>query len=68
MALSASIDLSKTPIELTVISDKRQVAVSVTAAGETAVGSATFPVTVSDDSGRTWTKTSDDGLTAVYTG
>lgn len=67
MALSAKLDISKTPMTLTVTSDKRVVAVSVTAAGETATGSATFPVAVTDDSGREWTKKSDDGVTAVYT-
>lgn len=68
MALTATINLSKTPAELTVTSDKRRVAVSVTAAGETATGTATFPVTVQDDSGRVWTRKSDDGLVAVFTG
>lgn len=68
MAITASINLTKTPIELTVVSDKRKVAVSVTSAGETATGTATFPVTVSDDSGRVWTRKSDDGTTAIYTG
>lgn len=66
MALTATINLSKTPPELTVTSDKRKVAVSVTAAGETATGTATFPVTVADDSGRVWTRKSDDGTTAIY--
>lgn len=68
MAITASINLTKTPIELTVVSDKRKVAVSVTSAGETATGTATFPVAVSDDSGRVWTRKSDDGTTAVFTG
>lgn len=67
MALTASINLTKTPPELTVTSDKRKVTVSVTAAGETATGTATFPVTVSDDSGRVWTRKSDDGAVAIYT-
>jgi anti-sigma-K factor RskA len=68
MALTATVDLSKTPATLTVVSDKRVVAVSVQAAGETATGTATYPVTVTDTSGRTWTVASDDGKTAVYTG
>lgn len=67
MALTASINLSKSPAELTVTSDKRKVAVSVSAAGETATGTAIFPVTVSDDSGRVWSRKSDDGTTAIYT-
>lgn len=67
MALTASVDVTKTPAELTVVSDKRQVEVTVTAAGETAVGTAVFPVKVTDED-RTWTKKSDDGVTAVYTG
>jgi hypothetical protein len=66
-ALTATVDLTKTPIELTVKSDKRKIAVSVTTAGETATGTATFPVVVTDPT-RTWTLKSDDGLTAVYTG
>ena len=32
-----------------------------------ATGTATFPVTFSDTKGRTYTKKSDDGTTAVYT-
>ena len=68
MALTASVDITKTPIELKVTSDKRKVAVTVAAAGETAVGTAVFPVTVTDSSGRTWTKVSDDDTVAVYTG
>ena len=68
MALTAKVDLTTTPPTLTVVSDKRKVAVSVTAAGETATGTATFPVKVTDDSGRVWTVKSDDGATATYTG
>lgn len=68
MALSAAIDITKTPIELTVVSDKRIVAVTVTAAGETATGEARFPVTITQSGGRTWTLKSDNGTTAVYTG
>ncbi len=68
MALTAAVDLTKTPITLTVTSDKRKVAVTVTSAGETATGSATFPITVTDTSGRVWTVVSDDGATAVYSG
>lgn len=68
MALTATIDLTLTPPTLTVVSDKRVVKVTVSAAGDTATGTATFPITVTDDSGRTWTVKSDDGTTAVYTG
>lgn len=68
MALSATIDLTATPIKLTVVSDKRIVAVEVTAANETATGTATFPVTITQTGGRTWTLQSDNGTTAVYTG
>lgn len=68
MALTATINTAKTPIELTVTSDKRKVEVSVTAAGETATGTATFPVKITDASGRVWTVKTDDGTTAVYTG
>lgn len=68
MAITATVDLAKSPIELTVTSTKRKVDVTVTSAGETATGTATFPVKVSDSSGRAWTLKSDDGATAVYTG
>ena len=68
MALTATVDLTKTPITLTVVSSKRLVSVSVTSAGETAVGTAEFPITLTDSTGRAWTSVSDDGRTAVYTG
>lgn len=68
MALTAAVDVTATPPTLTVVSDKRKVAVTVTAAGETATGNAMFPVTVTDTSGRVWTVKTDDGVTAVYTG
>ena len=68
MALTATVDLTKSPILLTVVSDKRKVAVSVSSAGETATGTATYPVTITDTSGRVWSLKSDDGATAVYTG
>lgn len=71
MALTATIDITKNPIELTVTSDKRKVQVTVTTAGETATGTATYPVNITDTSGRVWTLkagTTDNGITAVYTG
>lgn len=68
MALSARVDLTKTPIELSITSDRRKVSVEVTAAGETATATGTFPVKITDSSGRTWTPKSDDGITAVFTG
>lgn len=68
MALSAKVDTTKTPIELTVTSDRRKVSVEVTAGGETATATGTFPVKVTDSSGRVWTQKSDDGTTAVFTG
>lgn len=68
MSLQASVDLTKNPLELTVVSDKRLVSVQVTAVGETATATGRFPVQVSDSSGRVWTVKSDDGTTAVYTG
>jgi hypothetical protein len=66
--LSATVDTTKSPIELTVTSAKRKVSGTVTVAGETATYSGAFEPTVTDDSGRTWTKKSDDGSVAVYTG
>lgn len=65
--LSVTVNLTVTPIEATVVSDKRIVKVTVAAAGETAVGTATFPVTITDPD-RTWIKKSDNGSIAVYTG
>lgn len=65
MALTATVDLTKTPPTLTVVSDKRIVSVSVTAAGETAIGTATFPVIVTDAT-RVWKIVTDDGKTAIY--
>lgn len=67
LAISASVDITVTPIKLTVVSDRRKVTGTVTSQGETASYSAQFPITVNDTSGRTWTKTTDDGITAVYT-
>ena len=68
MAISGSVNLTKTPIELTVTSDKRKVSVVVSAVGESATLTGTFPVTINDASGRVWTVKTDDGTTAVYTG
>lgn len=65
MALTATVDVSKTPITLTIVSDKRLISVSVTSAGDTATGTATYPLTIVD-AARTWAKVSDDGKTAVY--
>lgn len=64
--LTASIDLTKAPIELTVVSDKRVVSVQVSAVGETATATGRFGVKLTDTD-RTWTLKSDDGKTAVYT-
>lgn len=64
--LTATIDLTKTPIELTVVSDKRVVSVQVAVLGETATATGKFPVKVTDTD-RTWTLKTDDGKTAVYT-
>lgn len=64
--LTATIDLTKTPIELTVVSDKRVVSVQVSAVGETATATGKFPVKLTDTD-RTWTLKADDGKTAVYT-
>lgn len=66
MSLTATVDVTAKPLTLTVVSDKRKVAVQVTVGGETATGAATFPVVIAD-AARTWTLKSDDGITAVYT-
>lgn len=66
MALTASVDLTKNPPTLTVVSDKRKVSVQVSAVGETATATGTFPIKVTDDSGKAWSVQSDDGTTAVY--
>lgn len=68
MAITAKIDTTKTPIELIVTSDKRKIALTATVAGESATATAVFEPGIKDDSGRVWTKKSDDGTTAVYTG
>ena len=67
MALTGNVNLDVTPIELTVVSDKRKVEVTVSAVGETATATGQFPIKVTDASGRKWTLKSDDGATAVYT-
>lgn len=69
MALTVTVDLTTKPgtVTATAVSDKRVVEVSVSAAGDVATGTATFPITFSDTAGRTYTKKSDDGATAVYT-
>ena len=64
--LTATVDLTKTPIELTVVSDKRAVSVQVTVLGETVPAVGKFPIKVVD-ADRTWTLKTDDGKTAVYT-
>jgi len=71
MALSASVDISKSPLELTVRLDsalaaKRTVDVDITILGETVHAAAVFPIKVVDAE-RTWTIKSDDGTVAVYT-
>jgi hypothetical protein len=68
MALTATLDLTVTPIRLTVVSDKRKVTAEVKTAGEIATCSGTFPVQFTQTGGRTWTLLSDDETTAVYTG
>ncbi len=66
MALTAVVNVAVTPITLTVTSDARRVSVAVTTGGETATGTATFPVKLVDVD-RTWTLKTDTGLVAVYT-
>jgi hypothetical protein len=68
MAITAVIDTKKTPMELTVTSDKRKITLTATVAGETATATATFEPIITDTSGRVWTKKSDNGTTAIYTG
>lgn len=69
MALTATIDLTVTPIKLTVTSDRRKAADgTVTVAGESATFSAYFEPKITDSTGRVWTKKTDDGATATYTG
>lgn len=69
MALSATVDVNANPPKLTVTSDDREFTVTVTSAftNEEATATGTWPLTVSDSSGHTWTEQSDDGTTAVYT-
>ena len=67
MALKGSFDLTKNPIECTVVSDRRKVSVDVSSAGDTLTLTGQFPIKITDSSGRVWTVKSDDGATAVYT-
>lgn len=67
MALTATVDITTTPVTLTVTSDRRKITGTVTSQGETATYTATFPVTITDTTGRVWTGRSDDGVKAVYT-
>lgn len=64
--LNATIDVST--MKLTVTSDKRKVQATITVGGEEAKVSALLEPVVSDPSGRTWKKLSDDGSVAVYQG
>lgn len=71
MAITANVNVSTTPIELTVKLDaslaaKRSIDVDITVLGETVHASAYFPIKVVDAE-RTWTLKTDDGVTAVYT-
>lgn len=68
MALSGKLDLSKSPIELTVTSDRRNVEVTVATAGETLTLKDRWPARITAPGGYTWTLKTDDGTTAVYTG
>lgn len=68
MALTGSLDLTKTPAVLTVVSDRRKESVDIHSAGDDLTLTGNWPVAVSDSSGRVWTVQSDDGVTAVYTG
>lgn len=69
--LTAFVDTTKTPIELTVglsdaLAERRSVHVDITLLGETVAVDALFPITVTDAE-RTWTVKSDGGEYAVYT-
>lgn len=68
MSLTAKVDITTTPYTLTVTSDRRHVKGTTLVAGETATFDAVLEPVVKDDSGRVWTKKSDDGAVAVYTG
>lgn len=60
-------DFTKSPVTVTVTSDKRKITLTATAAGETASAVAIWPLTFTDDSGHVWTKGTDNGLSVVYT-
>jgi len=69
--LTASVDTTKTPLELTIglgdaLAERRSLHVEVTVLGETAVVDTRFPIKVADAE-RTWTLKFDDGDLAVYT-
>jgi len=69
--LMASVDTTKTPLELSIelsaeLAERRSLHVEVTLLGETAVVDAKFPITVTDAE-RTWTLKADGGNYAIYT-
>jgi len=71
--ITGTVDVTKSPLELTVkldtaLAEKRTVHVDITVLGETVGVDALFPIKVVDAE-RTWTKKSEstDGTTAVFT-
>jgi hypothetical protein len=63
--LTATVDATKTPPTLTVVSNKRAISVTVASAGDTVTVTGAYPITITD-AVHTWTKSTDDGTTAVY--
>jgi hypothetical protein len=64
--LTANVDLTKTPIELTVVSDRRVIDFDVHSAGETTTAYGVWPIRF-EETDRVWKLKSDDKKTAVYT-
>jgi hypothetical protein len=63
--LTGTLDATKTPPTLTIVSNKRVLSVTVASAGDTLTVTGAYPITITD-AVHTWTKSADDGTTAVY--
>lgn len=62
-------NFGSSPITVIVKTDPtspRNVVLTASDRGVTATANAIYPVTLTDSSGKVWTKVSDDGLTATY--
>lgn len=60
-------DVMTLTVKRSTVTDNVTVSLGTLGITAQAVAQITFSVTVTDDQGKTWTKKSDDGSTAVYT-